>query len=89
MAGWNQIRSALNRILISPFTIFGLTLNMDTDIFNAKYKKDLSDSYFYWDVYSIQLKVHIVKFEIHEYNFTAKFIDKQSEIKSQHTFKYF
>jgi hypothetical protein len=27
----------------------------------------------------IQLKVHIFKFNIHEYNFTNKFIDNQSE----------
>jgi hypothetical protein len=37
------------------------------------------------DIYSIQLKAHIVKFNIHEQNFT-KFICNQIEkIKSEHT----
>jgi hypothetical protein len=33
----------------------------------------------------IQLKLYIVKFNIHEHNFTTKFINDWSEIKSKYT----
>jgi len=46
---------------------------------------NVSDSVFYLNIYSIQLKVHIVKFSIHEQNVTTNFIDNQSEIKSKYT----
>jgi hypothetical protein len=37
------------------------------------------------DMYPIQLKVHIVKFNIDEYNFTTKFVDNQKWNKSKYT----
>ena len=46
---------------------------------------NVSYSVFYLDIYSIQLKVHIVKFNIHEQSVTTNFIDNQSEIKSKYT----
>jgi hypothetical protein len=46
------------------------------DIFEYEYKTDVSDL----DIYSIQLKVHTINFNIHEYHFTAQFIDNQSTL---------
>jgi hypothetical protein len=40
--------------------------NMNTDTFVYEYKMDVSDSDFYLDIYSTQLNVDIVKFNIHE-----------------------
>lgn len=37
---------------------------MDKDLFEYEYKTNVLDSYFYWDIYSIQLKMYIVKFNI-------------------------
>jgi hypothetical protein len=39
---------------------------MDADLFEYEYKTNVSNSDFYLDIYSIQLKVHIVKFYIDE-----------------------
>jgi hypothetical protein len=39
---------------------------------------DVSRSEFYSDIYSSQLKMYIVKFNMHEYNITTKYIINQS-----------
>ena len=41
-------------------------INIDTYTFEYEYKTGISHSDFYLDIYSIQLKVDIVKFNIHE-----------------------
>jgi hypothetical protein len=39
---------------------------MNKDLFEYEYKINVSDSDFYSDIYSIQLKVHIINFNIDE-----------------------
>jgi hypothetical protein len=46
---------------------------------NTNTKQMFPDSDFYLDIYSIQLKEHIVKFNMDEYNFTTKFVHNQCE----------
>ena len=45
---------------------FDSNTNTDMDIFEYEYKTGVLDSDFYLDIYSIQLKVYIVIFNIHE-----------------------
>jgi hypothetical protein len=59
---------------------FNSYLNRDADLFSYEYKMDVSDLDFYSDINSIQFKVHIVTFNIHEENFTTKFVDNQSTL---------
>ena len=44
---------------------FNSNTNTDSNIFKYEYKTDVSDSDFYSDIYSSQLKIYIVKFNIH------------------------
>jgi len=39
---------------------------MDMDFFEYEYKTDVSNLDFYLDIYSIELKVYTVKFNIYE-----------------------
>ena len=66
-SGWKRIGFAWNRIRISHFLPhFNLNTNTDMDFFKYEYKTDVSNLDFYLDIYSIELKVYTVKFNIYE-----------------------
>jgi hypothetical protein len=79
--GSNLYRIRLGYHLLS---YFNSNLTTDTDIFKNEYKTNISGSDFYFN-YSIQLKMHIVKFNLHEYNFTTEFIVTKVKSKLKYT----
>jgi hypothetical protein len=48
------------------YELVRLNSNINIDIFECEYKTNILGSYFYSDIYSIQLKMHSVKFNIQE-----------------------
>ena len=55
-----------NRIRCHLLPYFNSDPNTDMDLIEYEYKMNVSVSNFYSDIYSIPLKVHIVKFNIDE-----------------------